>query len=375
MQKSSGYYLNKKGFYVIDKQYLNQRIFETTCYREGEASEVDARIRQCCDDIYKAKKRGERPAVTFRDCAIEYCVRNQNQKQIHDFEATLGRIDPYVGHILADQLHTNHHSVQRIRSDLLAKGRKNRTVNSYIEAIGRVLRAATHWRYDWCDMTWLETAPSFTMLERDDRPPAPLSWANQSHLLNFLPPHLLGEVIVYVNTGMRQNELNTMEWKNELALPGGVMAFIVTAKGTKRKKNRERVVIFNAKAAAIVEQRRGEHPERVFVYRGKPKLKSNNSGFKRARANAGLDVRVHDLRHTFGHRLREAGVDEETRAELLGHGASLTTHYSAASIERLYEAASSVMQTNTRRVIVSLDEYRKVAGESRQTPVAKEVKA
>ena len=51
MQKSRGYYLNKKGFYVIDKQYLGQRIFETTCYSEGEAREVEARVREWCTDI------------------------------------------------------------------------------------------------------------------------------------------------------------------------------------------------------------------------------------------------------------------------------------------------------------------------------------
>jgi integrase len=54
-------------------------------------------------------------------------------------------------------------------------------------------------------------------------------------------------------------------------------------------------------------------------------------------------VRVHDLRHTFGHRLRAAGVSFEDRQDLLGHTSErMTTHYSAPDISRLIEAAESV---------------------------------
>jgi len=51
-------------------------------------------------------------------------------------------------------------------------------------------------------------------------------------------------------------------------------------------------------------------------------------------------VRVHDLKHTFGRRLRAAGVSFEDRQDLLGHkSARMTTHYSAAEFSRLIEAA------------------------------------
>lgn len=52
---------------------------------------------------------------------------------------------------------------------------------------------------------------------------------------------------------------------------------------------------------------------------------------------------IHNLRHTFGHRLREAGVSEEDRALLLGHNkASLVQHYAMPTIERLCEMAERV---------------------------------
>jgi integrase len=82
----------------------------------------------------------------------------------------------------------------------------------------------------------------------------------------------------------------------------------------------------------------------VFTYRGRPVKSILNSGWKHARIRAGLpQVRVHDLRHTFGHRLRAAGVGFEDRQDLLGHKSErMTTHYSAPDIARLIEAAETV---------------------------------
>ncbi len=52
---------------------------------------------------------------------------------------------------------------------------------------------------------------------------------------------------------------------------------------------------------------------------------------------------MHDLKHTFGYRLRAAGVGFEDRKTLLGHKAShVTTHYSAAGIETLIALAEKV---------------------------------
>jgi len=54
-------------------------------------------------------------------------------------------------------------------------------------------------------------------------------------------------------------------------------------------------------------------------------------------------VRVHDLRHTFGERLRAAGVSLEDRQDLLGHHAGhITTHYSEAQISKLIECVETL---------------------------------
>jgi integrase len=110
------------------------------------------------------------------------------------------------------------------------------------------------------------------------------------------------------------------------------------------KNSQERLVALNSIAQRVVDEQRGKHREFVFTYRGNPTKSILNSGWKLARDRAGLpQVRVHDLRHTFGHRLRAAGVSYEDRQDLLGHRSDrITTHYSAPDIERLIEAAERV---------------------------------
>ena len=68
-------------------------------------------------------------------------------------------------------------------------------------------------------------------------------------------------------------------------------------------------MVLNRIAKSVLEQVRGSHPEYVFTYLGHAVRNINNSTWKRVRKEVGLPlVRVHDLKHTFGHRLRAAGV-------------------------------------------------------------------
>jgi integrase len=92
----------------------------------------------------------------------------------------------------------------------------------------------------------------------------------------------------------------------------------------------------------VIATRRGQGREAVFTYNGRPITRMLNSAWKKARVRAGLpQVRVHDLKHTFGRRLRAAGVSFEDRQDLLGHrSARITTHYSAAELSTLIEAAN-----------------------------------
>lgn len=142
--------------------------------------------------------------------------------------------------------------------------------------------------------------------------------------------------------------------------------FVIPAEAYKAKWTH--VLILNDTAWNIVERQRGRHAEYVFLWR-REQVKNidqapvmeyqrigtmNNSGWQTARKSVGLEaVRVYDLRHTFGQRLRQAGVTEEDRSLLLGHAiAGMSQHYATVTVARLVEAANSVRQTMDRTTLL-----------------------
>lgn len=78
---------------------------------------------------------------------------------------------------------------------------------------------------------------------------------------------------------------------------------------------------------------------------------------------------MHDLKHTFGRRLRAAGVSFEDRQDLLGHRSGrITTHYSSAELQSLYLAANRVCESRKSGVILTLLRSAKSVPESQDTP-------
>ena len=58
---------------------------------------------------------------------------------------------------------------------------------------------------------------------------------------------------------------------------------------------------------------------------------------------------------TFGRRQRAAGVTEEDRKALPGHkNGSITSHYSAAELGQLIEAANKVSATDSRGPVLTI---------------------
>ena len=135
--------------------------------------------------------------------------------------------------------------------------------------------------------------------------------------------------------------MSNLSWDWEIK---GRNAFLVPASFVKNK--RDRLVVCNSIATAVIESVRGQHAERVFTFRQRPVARMYNTAWKRARTRAGLPgTRVHDLKHTFGYRLRAAGVGFEDIQDLLGHQSQrITRHYSAPDIDRLLMAAETVVE-------------------------------
>jgi integrase len=250
------------------------------------------------------------------------------------------------------------------------------TVNRSLEVVRRILNLCARSFRHPSGMTWLETAPLVTIdqsqAKRKARRPYALSWDEQDLFFAELPEDPLRQMALFkVNTGTRDEEVCQLRWSWEIPVPE-LKTSVFVVPGSFVKNGEDRLIVLNQVAREVVEARQGIHPEFVFTYRRPlPKMPQklsqwpntpitgmNTTSWVAARATAakkyseqfgrpapwGFEhVRVHDLKHTFGRRLRAAGIGEETRKVLLGHtNGDITTHYSAAELAELISAVNKI---------------------------------
>jgi integrase len=298
------------------------------------------------EEIRQTHVYGTRPSRTFEQAAAKFVLENQHKRTIGGDIHLLKGLMPWIGSVPIDKLHMG--TLQPWIADRCRLGRSNGTINNGLQVVRRILNlAASEWM-DEQGLTWLHAPAKIKLIGNPvRRQPYPLSWDEQARLFAELPTHLVAMALFAVNTGCRDAEICGLRWEWEVQVPQlGTTVFIIP--GTRAKNGDERLVVLNAVARAVVQSRREKHATHVFTYNGVPVKRMLNSAWTRARLRAGLSlVRVHDLKHTFGRRLRAAGVGFEDRQDLLGHRSGrITTHYSAAELSKLIEAAERVSMQN-----------------------------
>lgn len=257
---------------------------------------------------------------------------------------------PYIGLLPLDRVHDD--ALAQFKRDRRNAGRMPGTINKELAVVRRILNlAARVWRHP-DGMTWLATPPLLQMTKGPKRRPRPINWDEQGRLFQELPPHLERITLFAVNTGLRSGELCRLQWDWEVFVPE-IDDSVFLIPDEVAKNGQERVVVLNTIARSVVEAERGKHCRNVFTYKGHAIRRINSHAYRHARERADLpDVRVHDLRHTFGHRLRAAGVSFEDRQDLLGHKSGrITTHYSAPDLRRLMEAVETLVERRPATVL------------------------
>ena len=258
---------------------------------------------------------------------------------------------PWLGDQPLDRLHMG--SLQPWIAHRQAAGVAAGTINHGLQLVRRIVNVASAEWVDENGLTWLQSPAKIRLLPNTGkRQPYPMSWDEQTAMLRELPDHLTEMALFAVNTGCRDQEICGLRWEWEVTVPElDTSVFIIP--GERVKNSDERLVVLNRVAQSVVDARRTTANGSVFVftYQGQPVTRMMNSAWLRARKAIELpQLRVHDLKHTFGRRLRAAGVSFEDRQDLLGHRSGrMTTHYSAAELSRLIEAANRVTERDGRR--------------------------
>lgn len=335
----------RDGTWHIHKHICGKLVCKSTGEKDLERAELF--LAQLIERTRQANIYGVRPARTFRQAGAKH-LNESTKATIREDMLQLRKLDPFIGDLPLQAVHMG--SLLPFIVSQQTAGNGNRTINYALQVTRHILnKAAGEW-LDENGMTWLQSPPKIKLLPLSDaREPYPLSWEEQSKLLSELPDHLRALVLFAVNTGLRDREITRLRWEYETPIHElGVSVFIIPATEVKNRSNR--VVVLNDEATRIIEEQRGKHPAYVFTYNGQPIDRIGTSAWDRARVRAGLPhVRVHDLRHTFGRRLRAASVSYEDIQDLLGHKSSrITSHYSGPEIINLIEAANKVCGKEAR---------------------------
>lgn len=289
---------------------------------------------------------------TFEEAAQRYLTEfdgRDKRRQAYALEALL----PYIGKLRL--IDVDDEAMSSFKDDRLnGKGRFERksmvgTVNKELTLVTTILNKACRiWR-------WIPSAPLIQQTKGARRTAYPLTWEEQDRLFACLPTGWdVGAALFAVNTGVRKEELFGLKWSDMVALPSiGDDVFVFVLQET--KNGEQRAVICNSIARRAVAYQRKNGSAYVFPSRapGRNGEKVRNAGkvwiraWQAAKLPDGPYIKkgIHNLRHTFAHRLRAVGVAQEDRNALLGHArTNLAEHYAMPDIERLLAAAEKVTE-------------------------------
>ncbi|MGG2584857.1 tyrosine-type recombinase/integrase [Pseudomonas aeruginosa] len=382
----------RNGIWHVDKVVRGQRLQESTGTSNRE--EAEQYLIHRLEKLREEKVYGIRRIRSWREAATRYLVEYKDMPSIGLAAIYLEQLDPYIGDL--PLTHVDDESLAPYIRDKQKPGRTStgkvkpgvapRTVNIALEKVIRILNlCARKWR-DEEKRPWLDTVPMITKLDerRCKRTPYPLSWEEQSLLFSELPDHLRRMALYKVNCGSREQEVVKLRWDWEIPVPElDTSVFLIPSdfggrdKGSGVKNGEERLVVLNTVAKSVIEGQRGLDPVWVFPYgmpdrngKATPVHRMNDSAWKKARVRAAkkyqerflrpapkgfASIRVHDLKHTFGRRLRAAGATEEDRRALLGHkNGSITSHYSAAELGKLIDEANKISATDSREPALTI---------------------
>ncbi len=238
------------------------------------------------------------------------------------------------------------------RDFLARRYRAASTVNRKLASVSRWLR--------WCHEQGYRTAPPPRVqpLRQQNLGPRGLSRAEEARLVReaeravlaaerisdaatFRAVRNLALVVLMLHTGLRVGEITRVRL-DDIERQGRKWWLRIRGKGRK-----ERRVPLNKTARQVLERwlaqraARGVSAETLFVgQRGEP---LNPATVRRIVADlarrAGVQATPHTLRHTFAHRLVEAGVGLEKIATLMGHASLNTTRRYVEPSERDLERA------------------------------------
>lgn len=357
--------------YAIKKSVKGIKINKRLgCIPEDEAKAI---YHSMVDAARNGRTHQARPAYTvtqLMNIYIEEKKEGNNLRTFPEIVRDLKRvIEPEFGHIIASEFNANH--ARAFIKKWETKGLKRTTINNQLANLSRIF---THAHVHAVDpVTQLSYLPyPITIprpekddpteedqllidtgeLEADEKEPYLLSQHDEIRLLSNLPEAYRVAVKFILYTGLRTKNLRKLRWSQETTFEG-FDETIFKLPGAVMKNKRPWILVLNSVARDILEAQRGVNAEYVFANcHGKPFTRLLTGTWMEAWRKAGLPTDnpniskgPHNLRHTFGMRLRSGGVSEQDQNDLMAHyDKSMARRYAAPILDDLHEASESVVQ-------------------------------
>ena len=374
-KKSQGIKLVKRKdspYLHIKGTLFNERVRQST----GTSSQEEATL--ILNDIINQLKRkyvyGEEDVVVdFNTVAAKY-LNESIKDSIKEDARYIEQMGLYIGSLPMNQIYRGfdkNNKATPLEQFILARSKEKvsaRTINyalSVLNTIGK--RAVQRWRGSsgkplipfWNCVPLIDKEEAKALGLKPKKEVGPISWQEQTVLFNELPELNRDMCLFKVNTGCREQEVCKLRWDWLVRWDDDIWYFDIPGEFVKNRFRR--VVVLNDIAKSVIQKQMGNHLEFVFVYRGRPVSRMNDSAFRNARARAVKklpnikNASIHSLKHTYGARLRVAGVPEEDRNFLTGHKGrmSMTTYYSAPELKKMLEYSNRVCQQNDNLILLN----------------------
>lgn len=330
MAQNTGVYRRKDSrFWWIDATLPDgQRICRST--KTEDRQQAEAYLAKLRHEVFQSAYLGIKPKRTWQAAVVRYLAVKVNLRSIEDVRRICRFLDSYLGQLTLDQI--NGDVVWSIVQGELGKGNKPATVNRYLATVRSLLRMA---RDEW---QWIDSFPKIRMLGGEVERDRWLTREEADKLLAVCPEHLAALVRFALATGCRAREITGLEWER-------VDLDRQTAWLNQTKNGTPRGVPLNKDALEVLQVQQGKHKQFCFTFKGKPiRWQVSDKIWRRAVKEAGiLDLRFHDLRHTWASWHRQAGTSCDELKDLGGwKSRSMVDRYAKFATEHLAAAAARI---------------------------------
>jgi integrase len=294
------------------------------------------------------------PNHTFKELSNNYLEWAERQKGIRSKKGIIKILVDQFGNVQLKSFNT--WMIEEYQSQMLKNKKADATCNRHLATLKHMINKAVEW--EMVPETVLKKVRKVKQLKENNERLRFLTVEEIQDLISACPLHLKPIVITALNTGMRKEEILSLEWDRHVDLKHGFILLDKTKNGKRRElpiNGTLKEVLKGLKELVkpVIDIKTGETISPPYVFRDKEgkRFKDVKRSFTTACIKAGIkDFRFHDLRHTFASQLIMAGVDLATVRDLLGHkDIKMTLRYSHLAPSHKARAVDILDQTFTGR--------------------------